>query len=305
MRIALNRLSLWRTELIQLVALLAYVGIVEAILAAINPAPRGETLVILGLILAVILAVIWMSLFYAQDRSEPEPRIFVLAVAVLSALLAGAVGLPLLNLFFRVPEWIGRDPLTQILGSILVVGFLQEFLKYVAIRLSIFYSPEFCQRVDGVIYGSAAGLGYATMLNINLVVSGGGVDLGVGVVRIVITQLVHGSLGALIGYFLGRDKFDSKRVWWMSAGISLAALLDGLFSWVSGEVARSPIKLGVGGTISAGYNPWPSLALATLLAGALLAAIFVLIRRDVQADAASPATAAHAGPGPEPASSGV
>lgn len=292
MRIALNRLnrlSLWRTELIQLVALLAYVGIVEAIVAATQPRLTGEALIIVSLFLAVIPAVLWMSMFYTQDRSEPEPRLFVLGVAILGALLAGAVGIPLLDFFFRVPDWVGRDPLTEILGSILVVGFLQAFLKYVAIRFSIFYSPEFDQRVDGVIYGSAVGLGYATMLNINLVVASGGVDLGTGVVRIVITQLVQGSLGALIGYFLGRDKFDTRRVWWMSAGLALAAVLDGLFSWLSGTLARTPIQLTSGGTVSAGYTPWPSLALATILAAGLLVTIFVLIRRDLRVDSASPA----------------
>lgn len=301
MRTTLNRLSLWRTELIQLVALLAYIGIVEAIVAATQPALSGETLMIVSLFLAAIPAAIWMSLFYVQDRSEPEPRLFVLAVAVLGALVAGAVGLPLLNLFFRVPDWIGRDPLTAILGSILVVGFLQTFLKYVAIRFSIFYSPEFDQRMDGVIYGSAVGLGYATMLNINLVVASGGVDLGAGVVRIVITQMVQGSLGALVGYFLGRDKFDKRRVWWMSAGLVLAAVLEGLYSWLSGELSHSPIQLTAGGTISAGYNPWPSLALATLLAGGLLGAIFVLIHRDLQADTVSPTIANQHRIEPEPA----
>jgi hypothetical protein len=157
----------------------------------------------------------------------------------------------------------------------------------------VFYSKEFDQRIDGVVYGSAAGLGYATMLNIQFVVSSGGVDLGAGVVRIVVTQLVHGSLGALIGYFLGRDKFDPKRVWWMSAGLGIAAVLDGLFSWLSGEIGRSAIKLE-GATQTAGYSPWPSLLLAAALAAILLGGIFALIRRDVRADATDRSTQAPA-----------
>ncbi|MDQ6694011.1 MAG: PrsW family glutamic-type intramembrane protease [Chloroflexota bacterium] len=301
MRTRLNRLSLWRTELIQLVALLAYVGVVEAIVAAAQPRLTGETLLLISLVLAVIPALLWMSMFYTQDRAEPEPRSFVLGVALLGALLAGAVGLPLLNSFFRVSDWIGRDPLTQVLGSILVVGSLQAFLKYVAIRFSIFYSAEFDQRIDGVIYGSAVGLGYATMLNIDFVVASGGVDLGTGVVRIVITQMVQGSLGALIGYFLGRDKFDTRRVWWMSAGLVLAAVIDGLFTWLSGTLSRSPIHLVSDGTIStgsAGYTPWPSLVLATILAAGLLGTIFILIGRDLRADSVSPTPVSQLQPEP-------
>ena len=176
----------------------------------------------------------------------------------------------------QVSSWVGHDTLTEILGAILVIGFTQEFLKYVAVRFSVFYSKEFDQRIDGVVYGSAAGLGYAAMLNIITVISSGGVDLGPGVIRIVVTQMVHGALGALIGYFLGRDKFDPRRVWWMSAGLTLAAVIDGLFFWVSGEISRSAIRVAASST--AGYNPWPSL---------VLAGIFYLIRLDVRADVAA------------------
>ncbi len=158
---SLSNIRAWRTHILQILSLLAYVVVVEVLAAAISPNLGSDALLIVGILLAVIPAVIWMGLFYSQDRKEPEPRVFVLAVAVLGALLAGAVGQPLLTLFFRVPAWIGRDALTQVLGSILVVGFTQAFLKYAAIRFSIFYSREFDHRIDGVIYGSAVGLGYA------------------------------------------------------------------------------------------------------------------------------------------------
>ena len=285
MRSTLHRLSLWRTEIVQLLALLVYVGIVELIVAVANPHLDGLALGIVSVVLAIIPAVIWMSVFYAQDRSEPEPRTYVAGVAVLGALLAAAIGYPLLTQLIQVSSWVGHDTLTEILGAILVIGFTQEFLKYVAVRFSVFYSKEFDQRIDGVVYGSAAGLGYAAMLNIITVISSGGVDLGPGVIRIVVTQMVHGALGALIGYFLGRDKFDPRRVWWMSAGLTLAAVIDGLFFWVSGEISRSAIRVAASST--AGYNPWPSLVLAVALATVLLAGIFYLIRLDVRADVAA------------------
>jgi RsiW-degrading membrane proteinase PrsW (M82 family) len=280
MRINRDRQSLWRTEIAQIVGLLLYVGIVELIVLVTDPSLSGWPLVLVSVLLAVIPAVLWMSLFYAQDRVEPEPRHYVLGVALLGALLAAAVGQPLLDGFFGVSDWIGRDTLTEILGSILVIGFTQEFLKYAAVRFSVFYSNEFDQRIDGVIYGSAAGLGYAAMLNIGMVLSGGGVDLGVGVILIVVTQMLHGSLGALVGYFLGRDRFDPRRVWWIPLGLLVAATLDGLFSWFSGEVTRSAVRITGAGVAAGGYNPWPALILGTAFAAVVLAAVFVLIRQD-------------------------
>ena len=47
-----------------------------------------------------------------------------------------------------------------------MIGFIQEFLIYAALRYTVYYSPEFDERVDGIIYAAAAGLGYATTLNL-------------------------------------------------------------------------------------------------------------------------------------------
>jgi RsiW-degrading membrane proteinase PrsW (M82 family) len=284
MRVSRNRGSLWRTELFQLLGMLVYVGLVELLVQATNPSFSGTSLVIVSVILAMIPAVLWLSMFYIQDRFEPEPRTYVLLVAVLGGLLAAAVGEPLINNVFRAPSWIGTDTMTEILGSILVVGFTQEFLKYAAVRFSIYYSSEFDQRVDGVVYGSAAGLGYATVLNVLMVVSSGGIDLGVGVVRIVITALVQGTLGGLIGYFLGRDKFDRMPVWWMPLGVGIAAVVEGLFSWLRGEITSAPIAVTSSGIAQGGYNPWPGLILAAALAAVLLGVVFTLMRADLRSD---------------------
>ncbi len=292
MKIMVGRASVWRTEVTQVLGLLLFVGIIELIVYAVDPRLDGVALVLASVVLAIVPAVLWLFFFYTQDRREPEPKQFVVGVAALAGLLASAVGQPLLKGIFEVPSWIGHDTLTQVLGSILVVGSVQEFMKYLAVRLSVFYSREFNQRMDGVVYGSAAGLGYATVLNIDAVIASGGVDLGVGVIRIVVNQLVYGSLGALVGYFLGRDKFDRKRVWWMPLGIAIAATINGLFSWLSGEITRQTLLFSSPGVVTAGYNPWPALALGTALAALVLAAIFFLIRADLRADAAGPVEAA-------------
>src|SRR5207237_2723831 len=94
MRVSRNRGSLWRTEFIQLLGMLAYVGLVELIVQATNPSLSGTWLVVVSVILAIIPAVLWLSMFYIQDRFEPEPRTYVLLVAILGGLLAAAVGEP-------------------------------------------------------------------------------------------------------------------------------------------------------------------------------------------------------------------
>ena len=282
MKMTQDRKSLWRAGIIAIVGLIAYVAIMQVIAAALSPSLGEDALLPVGIVLALIPAGLWLVFFYTQDSTEPDPRTYVVAIAALGALLAAAVGQPLINGFFRASSWIGRDAVTEILGSILVVGFTQEFCKYAAVRFSIYYSSEFDQRVDGVIYGTAAGIGHATFLNIATVANGGGIsgsELGAGVIRMVVSVLAQGALGGLVGYFIARAKFDDEPVWWMPVGLAIAATINGLFSWVSGEITRAPLSIDASGLGSGGYNPWPALVLSALIAILLFALIFILIRR--------------------------
>lgn len=273
-----DRKSLWRTGLIEIIALLLFVGAVQLIVSSTNPNLSGTPLLIVGLVLALIPAILWHSFFYAQDHLEPEPRHYVVAVAVLAALLGAAVGQPLLERGFEVSRWIGRDALTEILASILLIGFTQMFLIYAAVRFSVYYSNELDQRVDGVVYGTAAGVGYATLLNVRAVLEGGGLDLSAGIVRIVVTALVYSALGGLLGYFIARAKFDDEPFWWMPTGLAIAAAITGLFSWLRGEITQQPLTITASG-VSGGYNPYPALIAGAVLAAALLAMTFNLMKR--------------------------
>jgi RsiW-degrading membrane proteinase PrsW (M82 family) len=269
-----DRSSLWRTGLAYIVGQVVFVLIIVAFVALLKPTLTGWTLVAAGLVLALIPALTWLVFFYQQDRLEPEPKGYILGVFVLGALLAQAVGIPLLEDVFDVRRWLPLSPWGNLLGSVLVVGFTQEFLKYAAVRYSVYSTTEFDERVDGVIYGTAAGLGYSVMLNIHYVIGSGGVNLQAGIIRIIVTALAQASFSGLTGYFLGRAKFEDEPVWWLPAGIALAATLNGLFAYVRGELTSTGLDLAGGG-----FNPWPGLVLAAVVAAVTFAVLFYLIRR--------------------------
>ena len=271
-----ERKHVWRDEIVLIVSLVAFVGIVYALDGAVQPVFTPTTLLLTGVFLALVPAAIWLIFFYLQDKVEPEPKGFVLGVFGLGALLAAAVGIPVLETVFRVSHWIHTDTLTTILGGILVVGFTQEFLKYAAVRYSIYNSGEFDEPTDGVIYATAAGLGYATVLNIQFVVSNGGVDLGTGIIRIAVVALAQAAFSGITGYFLGRAKFESEQVWWMPLVITLAAIFNGLFNWLQGVITRPVITLG-----GATNNTWMGLVLAAVVALGTTGVILWLVRRSL------------------------
>lgn len=272
-----ERRGAWRSNLGLILALVIFVGLIYALDAWLQPVFSPSTLLVTGILLAVVPALIWLIVFYQQDRLEPEPRGYLLGVFILGALLAAALGIPLVENFFHISDWLYTDTLTTILGGILVVGFTQEFLKYAAVRYSIYNSSEFDEATDGIIYATAAGLGYATVLNIQFVIQNDGVDLGVGVIRMAVVALAQAGFAGITGYFLGRSKFESEPIWWMPLGITLAAVLNGLFNWVRGEITRGSVSLS-GGAV----NPWLGLVLAAVVAFLCLGAVSLLIRRNLR-----------------------
>lgn len=251
-------------------AVVIFAAILAILFGLLDLKIEGGWLVVAGLVMAIVPALIWLFAFLQQDRLEPEPKRYVFGVFILGALLAQAVGQPLIRDFFGIQNWASGNALVNILASILIAGFIQEFLKYAAVRYTVFYSGEFDERVDGIIYGAAAGLGYATMLNVQYIISNGGVDLGIGVMRVATTALAQASFAGVVGYFLGIAKFERKGPLWLPLGLTLAAVLNGVVSYVLGQVTR------LGGF---SFNPWYGLVVAVIIAGGTFYALFMLIRR--------------------------
>jgi RsiW-degrading membrane proteinase PrsW (M82 family) len=170
-----------------------------------------------------------------------------------------------------------QQPVPAADRGICIVGITQEFLKYAAVRYSVFGSVEFDERIDGIIYGAAAGLGYATFLNVEYVLRNGGVDLGIGAVRIAVFALAHASFAGVTGYFLGRAKFENRGPFWLPVGLLLAAILNGVVTTLLSEITRSGLR----------PTPLNGLILAAVVAAATFIFLFAIMRRSSRPGVAS------------------
>jgi RsiW-degrading membrane proteinase PrsW (M82 family) len=270
-----QRKSLWLSNWVTFVLLGVFLLFAFAVEWLFHPTFTQTSLLLTGVVMSLIPAALWIIFFYRQDAHEPEPKGMVFSVFILGGLLAAAVGIPLVDDLYKVPDWLYDSAMTNLFGAILVIGFSQEFLKYAAVRFSVYNTAEFDERTDGIIYATSAGLGYATVLNIAFVVNSGGVDLGMGAIRIVLTALAQASFAGITGYFLSSEKLDQRPAWWMPVGISLAAILNGLFYYVWGTLKRPNINTA-GGFV----NPWIGLVIGAALALIVMLALSRLIARD-------------------------
>jgi RsiW-degrading membrane proteinase PrsW (M82 family) len=198
-----------------------------------------------ALVLPIVPGILWMWLLYRTDIYEPEPPEKVLSTFLLGvASILPAFGLERLAGFaYPFLEAIEQasvssqatltEALPVALGCFLVIGPAEELAKFLAVRLYIFRDPEFDEPLDGIIYSSAAALGFASLENVFYVIDfTGGLHVrwaALGV-RSFLALPGHVIFGATWGYALGRRKFDPTYPVW--SRVALAAGLHGLYDFL-------------------------------------------------------------------------
>ncbi|HNP87216.1 MAG TPA: PrsW family glutamic-type intramembrane protease [Kouleothrix sp.] len=261
----------WRAGLIQIVLVGLFSGIIALLAANLGPI-NPTALVVIGLLLAIVPSAVWLVFFYRQDRLEPEPKTSIAQVFLLALILTDVFALRLFNDWFKLANWAPAETFTSLLANILIVGFTIAGIVYVAVRLPVYATPEFDERMDGIVYGTVAGLGVATLLNLHYVLDNGGVALGPGVIHVTTTALAQASFGGVLGYFMAQAKFEHKPVWWIPLGVVLAAVLNGVFSWLMSEISAAGLAV----------QPWRSLVLGVVLALIVFGVLLALMRRAMQ-----------------------
>lgn len=177
--------------------------------------------------LAPGLFLLWY--FYNRDRYEPEPKRKILKIFLLGALMVLPAGIIEIVLITIV------DTMTSGLIYIFVLAFIvvaptEELLKFYAVKRWIYRSIEFDEIMDGIVYTVAASLGFATVENIFYVVSQG---IGTGIARAFLAVPGHAFFGALMGYYIGRAKFNKeKEKQLIIKGILFAILMHGLYNFL-------------------------------------------------------------------------
>jgi RsiW-degrading membrane proteinase PrsW (M82 family) len=263
--------SFWRASLYQIVGMAIFSAVI-ALLGRQLPLENDAVRIGVGLFLAIVPTALWLFFFYRQDRLEPEPKTRIALTFFTSLALAQLIALPLIRNVFHYVDWVptANWPVS-LAAAILIQGFLWQASAYAGVR-TVYASAEFDERMDGVIYGTTAGLGVATLLNLRYIIDNAGVEITPGVINTVTTALAQASFGGLMGYFMAEAKFAHRPLWWVPLGFALAAVGNGLFSWLTDEVSATGLSV----------DPWRSLILGVVLALAAFALLIALMSRNIQ-----------------------
>jgi RsiW-degrading membrane proteinase PrsW (M82 family) len=233
----------------------------------------------MGLVTLVVAAapsLFLLTFFYLKDRYEREPlRHILMAFGLGLYAMIAAQGMASTAEGWLDPVWLrtGGEP-ARLVDAFFLSGFVEELAKWVVLMAAIYHWDEFDEPMDGVVYGVAVALGFATLENFLYVTRLG---LAVAWLRAVFAVPAHALFGATMGYYAGRTKFDRGRALGADQLLCLGApvVFHGLYDYA--------LHHGLG------WRIW-------VLISALSAALWVFVLRRVhRADRASPFRAAPPG----------
>ena len=174
---------------------------------------------------AVVPSLLLMWFFHARDVYPEPPRMLwtVFGGGILIVLpvlgLAGALDL----VVERVTQPLPRG----FLEAFLLAAIPEEGFKLLVVWGYAARRPEFDEPMDGVVYGVAASLGFATFENLLYVGQSG---FAVALMRALTAVPSHAFLGAIMGYYVGRARFaESGRGRWLWTAFWVPTLLHGLY----------------------------------------------------------------------------
>lgn len=132
----------------------------------------------------------------------------------------------------------------SVLDLFLVVAVSEEFVKFAAVRLKAFRSRQFYEVMDGVVFGVAAALGFATVENILSVFQYG---YATAILRAFMSVPNHAAWGGIMGYYVGVAKTSSKhsKLQFIATGLGIAIVLHGTYDSVL-EILDPLLGIGAG-----------------------------------------------------------
>ena len=186
------------------------------------------------IVFSFLVALVWLKWFLKKDKYEKEPERLVF-LAFCAGMLA-TIPCLLLESFLHLRNQDSTAVLQNLFLSFLWVGMVEEFFKYLAVRLTVYRSKEFNEVMDGMVYMVSAALGFAATENVGYML---GFGYAVGFSRAILSYLAHISFSAILGFYMGKSKIEGQKnlIW---AGFALAICLHWLYnSFLTAGTAKS------------------------------------------------------------------
>jgi len=186
-------------------------------------------LILSSLFLLGVVAVVWWF-----DRYDREPLHLVALEFLWGATVSPVIAVIAFTLLANAGGDVAPQGTLSLIGVSAVGPLVEEVAKGVGVVLVVLFSSKFDNPTDGVVYGTAVGLGFAVTENVIYALGVGmnldgprGILLLVGG-RTLLSAGVHALCSATLGGFLGHAVLSRRpgvRAAWSAVGLAAAIAL--------------------------------------------------------------------------------
>jgi len=142
-----------------------------------------------------------------------------------------------------------HDLTEQAVHAFLLVALIEEFSKFIFVRGVLYNNKNFNEPFDGIVYSVMVSMGFATLENVVYAFNNG---IGTAVFRMFTAVPAHACFAILMGYYLGKAKFEHKKSFYAWHALGIATLFHGVYdyflfiSFVPGLALGAMVSLGIG-----------------------------------------------------------
>ena len=153
--------------------------------------------------LAIIPGLLIIIYVYKKDKVEKEPVRLIIKIILLGVLSCFAAAY--LEMFESqfLPQYPQGSLEYALTTSFCMAAFVEEIVKFLAMKIGSWRYPGFNYRFDGIVYGVSAAVGFAIYENINYVAMYG---LQTAIVRAFTAIPLHAFCGVFMGVIYSYSK---------------------------------------------------------------------------------------------------
>ncbi|MGB1308965.1 MAG: PrsW family intramembrane metalloprotease [Oceanihabitans sp.] len=184
-----------------------------------------------ALLLAIAPVIIIILYIYYKDKYDKEPK----SLLFYSFLLGAFISIIVTTLLYVITDYTipieihGNKSILQLfIKAFFVVALIEEFSKYIIVRYFAQPNKAFNEQFDGIVYAVMVSMGFAATENIIYVIDGG---LETAILRAFTAVPAHATFGILMGYFMGKAKFNKNKKRLNLVGLLLAVIFHGTYDF--------------------------------------------------------------------------
>lgn len=179
-------------------------------------------MILLAIAAAPVLVLLFW--FYHKDKYDKEP-LRMLFLAFLGGCLSIVPTVLIGSWWQHMGFETGGSNTYLVFYAFVVVALTEETCKFLFVR-RIVSKPYVDEPYDAIIYSVMVAMGFAFVENLLYVYQEGA---GVGVLRAFTAVPAHATFGTIMGYFMGKAKFNGNYGINMLAGLAGAVVLHGFY----------------------------------------------------------------------------